>query len=70
MQPTLEAVAVDAAAGTFETMRTLAPPTARGWEAVAGDDVWDWTDELAQLPALLAEKVKAPTRDGRARPTW
>ena len=42
-------------------MRTLAPPTARGWEAVAGDDVWDWTDELAQLPSLLAEKVKAPS---------
>src|SRR5690606_4673657 len=32
VQPSLEAVTVDAAAGTFETMRTLAPPTARGWE--------------------------------------
>jgi TldD protein len=32
-----------------------------GWEAVAGDEVWNWTDELAQLPALLAEKVKAPS---------
>lgn len=59
--PTLEAVTVDSAAGTFETMRTLAPPTARGWEAVAGDQVWDWTTELAQLPELLAEKVKAPS---------
>ena len=59
--PTLEAVTVDAAAGTFETMRTLAPPTARGWEAVAGDDVWNWSDELAQLPSLLAEKAKAPS---------
>ncbi|KUI23170.1 peptidase C69 [Mycobacterium sp. IS-1496] len=59
--PTLDAVSVDAAAGTFETMRTLAPPTARGWEVVAGDEVWDWTGELAQLPALLAEKVKAPS---------
>jgi TldD protein len=61
VMPTLEAVTVDAAAGTFETMRTLAPPTARGWEAVAGDEVWDWTTELAQLPSLLAEKVKAPS---------
>ena len=61
VQPTLEAVAVDAAAGSFESMRTLAPPTARGWEAVAGDDVWDWTAELAELPSLLAEKVKAPS---------
>lgn len=59
--PNLDAVTVDAAAGTFETMRTLAPPTARGWEAVAGDQVWDWTGELAALPALLAEKVKAPS---------
>ena len=58
--PTLEAVTVDSAAGTFETMRTLAPPTARGWEAVAGDEVWDWSGELAQLPSLLAEKAKAP----------
>ena len=61
VMPTLEAVAVDAAAGTFDSMRTLAPPTARGWEAVAGDDVWDWSTELAQLPALLAEKVKSPS---------
>jgi TldD protein len=61
VQPTLEAVAVDAAAGTFETMRTLAPPTARGWEAVDGDDIWDWSRELAELPGLLAEKVKAPS---------
>ncbi|KGI68888.1 TldD/PmbA family protein [Mycolicibacterium rufum] len=59
--PNLDAVTVDAAAGTFETMRTLAPPTARGWEAVAGDQVWDWTGELGALPALLAEKVKAPS---------
>ena len=59
--PSLEAVTVDAAAGSFDTMRTLAPPTARGWEAVAGDDVWDWTSELAELPALLAEKVKSPS---------
>ncbi len=61
VQPTLEAVAVDTAAGSFESMRTLAPPTARGWEAVAGDEVWDWTTELAELPSLLAEKVKAPS---------
>ena len=61
VMPTLDAVTVDAAAGTFETMRTVAPPTARGWEAVAGDDVWNWSEELAQLPSLLAEKVKAPS---------
>ena len=59
--PSLEAVTVDAEAGSFDSMRTLAPPMGRGWEALAGDEVWNWTDELAQLPALLAEKVKAPS---------
>jgi TldD protein len=59
--PSLEAVTVDASAGTFDSMRTLAPPTARGWEYVASDEVWDWTDELAMLPSLLAEKVKSPS---------
>ena len=59
--PSLEAVTVDAAAGSFESMRTLAPPMGRGWEALADDEVWNWTDELAQLPTLLAEKVKAPS---------
>ena len=61
MQPSFDAVAVDSAAGTFETMRTLAPPSARGWEYLAGDDVWDWSSELAELPSLLAEKTKAPS---------
>jgi len=59
--PALDAVSVDPAAGSFESMRTLAPPTGRGWEAVAGDDVWNWTAELAELPVLLAEKTKSPS---------
>ncbi|MCZ8378478.1 TldD/PmbA family protein [Mycobacterium sp. CPCC 205372] len=61
VQSSLDAVTVDASAGGFDTMRTLAPPTGRGWEAVAGDEIWDWTGELAQLPSLLAEKAKAPS---------
>ncbi|MGA9492468.1 MAG: DNA gyrase modulator, partial [Mycobacterium sp.] len=60
LMPVLEAITVDAGCG-FDSMRTLAPPMGRGWEVVAGDDVWNWTDELAQLPAQLAEKVKAPS---------
>ena len=59
--PRLEAVSVDAAAGGFDSMRALVPPMGRGWEVLAGDDVWNWTEELAQLPSLLAEKVKAPS---------
>ncbi|AQA04600.1 peptidase C69 [Mycobacterium sp. MS1601] len=61
VMPMLDAVAVDAAAGSFESMSTLAPPYGRGWEVLAGDEVWNWSDELAQLPSLLAEKVKAPS---------
>jgi TldD protein len=61
LMPMLEAIAVDPAAGSFDSMSTLAPPFGRGWEVLAGDDVWDWTTELAQLPALLAEKVKSPS---------
>lgn len=61
LQPSLEAVSIDAEAGSFDSMRTLAPPTARGWEAVAGDDVWNWSAELAELPDLLYEKVRAPS---------
>ncbi|MEO8816314.1 MAG: TldD/PmbA family protein, partial [Mycobacterium sp.] len=59
LMPVCEAVSVGA--DGFEAMRTLAPPTARGWEAVAGDEVWNWTEELARIPVLLAEKVTAPS---------
>jgi TldD protein len=60
--PQFEATTVDSAAGVFETMRTLAPPAGRGWEYLTGTDgSWDWIGELAQIPAWLAEKVKAPT---------
>lgn len=61
LQPQLEAVTVDAKAGNFESMRTLAPPAARGWELVAGDDIYNWSAELAELPDLLYEKVHAPS---------
>ncbi|WP_007468002.1 TldD/PmbA family protein [Segniliparus rugosus] len=71
LHPQLEATTVDQAAGVFETMRTLAPPVARGWEyldersgasaASAGGPVWGWADELARIPELLAEKAKAPS---------
>jgi TldD protein len=61
LMPVLEAVAVDTGGCGFDSMRTLAPPVGRGWEALAGDDVWNWTDELAQLPSQLAEKIKAPS---------
>jgi TldD protein len=64
LHPQLEATAVDQSAGSFETMRTLAPPVGRGWEylgAGVGPDSWDWATELARIPEWLAEKAKAPT---------
>jgi TldD protein len=56
LQPQVTATRVDPGGG-FETMRTTAPPVARGWEYVT--DGWHWADELAQLPELLIEKAKA-----------
>ena len=47
-----------------ESMRTLAPPVGRGWEYITGtaaQGVWDWAGELEQLPALVVEKLKAPS---------
>ncbi len=57
VQPRITATRVDPAGG-FETMRTNAPPAGRGLEYLTGDH-WPWDDELAQLPALLAEKARA-----------
>lgn len=53
--------------GTVDTVRTLAPPTARGLEVLESPDVWDWDAELEQLPEHLAEKLAAPSvTPGRA----
>jgi TldD protein len=60
VEPTLSATAVDHADGTFESMASLAPPVARGWEYLTGTG-WEWDDELARLPGWLAEKVAAPS---------
>jgi len=58
--PELTAVWVDPESGSFDTMRTLAPPAGRGYEYVQGTG-WDWDRELEELPALLLEKSRAPT---------
>ena len=62
VQPALTVV-VGSSEG-IETMRSLAPPVGRGWEYLAGtaaQGVWDWDGELAQLPELVVEKLKAPS---------
>jgi TldD protein len=53
------------AVGGQASLRSQGPPTARGWEYLAGDG-WDWAAELAELPASLAEKCRAePVEPGR-----
>jgi TldD protein len=44
----------------FATMRTLAPPTGRGWEYLTGKG-WDFDAEVAEIPELLAAQVAAPS---------
>jgi TldD protein len=44
----------------FDDMRTLAPPVGRGWEYLIGP-TWNFPAELAELPELLAAKLKAPS---------
>jgi TldD protein len=64
LHPELTAVTVDGTTGQFESMRTIAPPVGRGWEYVVGtaeQGAYGWADELARMPELLAEKLKAPT---------
>ncbi|WP_371500105.1 TldD/PmbA family protein [Kitasatospora sp. NBC_00374] len=59
LYPQLEATSVDERTGAFDSMSTIAPPAGRGWEYLTGTG-WDWNRELAELPELLAEKMKAP----------
>jgi TldD protein len=60
LNPEFTALTVDRATGSFESMRTLAPPAGRGWEYLTGD-AYDWHTELAEIPELLSEKTKAPS---------
>jgi TldD protein len=62
LHPEVTATSVDRSRGTFESMRTCAPPVGRGWEYLTGD-TWDWAGELAGIPEWLAEKAKAPSVD-------
>jgi TldD protein len=62
IHPEFTALTVDRSTGSFESMRTLAPPVGRGWEYMTGTG-WDWRGELAEIPELLREKTKAPTVD-------
>ena len=60
IEPEFTVTHIDRSRGAFETMRTLAPPAARGWEYLHGIG-WDLDAEVAELPDLLAERAKAPS---------
>jgi TldD protein len=57
MQPGFEAMG--ATDDLFDSMASIAPPVGRGWEYVT--DGYRWDDELAEVPELLDEKLKAPS---------
>ncbi len=63
LHPELTATAVTETG--FDDMRTLAPPAGRGWEYLTGSagntGHWDFPAELAELPDLLAAKLRAPS---------
>jgi TldD protein len=65
VHPVFTAVNVDRAAGMFSSMRTLAAPAGRGWEYLTGTG-WDFDREIAELPELLREHVKAPSVEAGA----
>jgi len=58
LMPSVEVHGSDADRGLFDSMRTLTPPTGRGWEYVTADRL---TDDVAALPSMLAEKLAAPS---------
>jgi TldD protein len=60
LHPELTATAVTESG--FDDMRTLAPPAGRGWEYLTdAGGAWDFPAELAELPELLAAKLKSPS---------
>lgn len=60
MLPEFEVHGVDESTGTFDSMRTIAPPVGRGWEYLTRG-LYDWESALDELPGLLAEKLAAPS---------
>jgi len=63
LHPVFEAVAVLDDGADVESLRTNAPPVARGYEYLS-DDIWDFGKEIEQMPHLLEEKVNSPDAEG------
>jgi TldD protein len=58
VHPQVLALGVDKDSGTTQTLRSLGPPSARGWEYLTNTG-WDWDAELAEIPDQLAGKLRA-----------
>lgn len=56
-----ELTAVHVGDSGFVDLSTMAPPTARGWEYLADDQVFDWSAAISALGENLAEKITAPS---------
>jgi TldD protein len=59
INPVVEVHGADRASGVVDSMRSIAPPTGRGWEYLEGVG-HDWEAELAALPGHLGDKLAAP----------
>jgi TldD protein len=60
LQPGFEAMGAHPDTGVFDSMASIAPPVGRGWEYLTGTG-WDFDAEIAEVPELLAEKLRAPS---------
>ena len=60
VHPAVEVSGSDERRGLFDAMRTIGPPSGRGWEYLTGTG-HDWVSDLAALPGLLEDKLHAPT---------
>ena len=65
LHPELTATTVDRAHGTFETMRTCAPPVGRGWEYLTGRRSGTGTASWPRSRSGCAEKIEGAV--GRRR---
>lgn len=59
LEPWLNAHGTDTTGSRFDSMATLAPPAARGYEYLIGG--YDWDAELEWLPERLEQKLAAPS---------
>ena len=69
IHPEFTALTVDRATGSFESMRTLAPPVGRGWEYLTGAG-WDWRRRAGRDPRAAAREDRRRRRSRPAATTW